>query len=216
MIITNTYHEPVVDSSLILLDLSYNTQSNIRFTDIIFRDEEMDLINIQDIDGPYNGTITILDTTNNINPGYKTLQYTPNDGFLGMDYVFFTVVSNNARDPNTNDLTDLSGSNPNRGYIKFNIFRSVSDTVTEIEEVESVVDEVIEDDEGEEEICPCPKEVYKPMVTATVDPRITLANWVSTRARNLYAYPKKRTIVSQSSEEVKVQNARKILKIKNF
>ena len=150
LIITNTYHEPVVDSSLILLDLSYNTQSNIRFTDIIFRDEEMDLINIQDIDGPYNGTITILDTTNNINPGYKTLQYTPNDGFLGMDYVFFTVVSNNARDPNTNDLTDLSGSNPNRGYIKFNIFRSVSDTVTEIEEVESVVDEVIEDDEGEE------------------------------------------------------------------
>ena len=130
--------------------------------------------------------------------------------------MFFTVLSNNARDPNTNDLTDLSGSNPNRGYIKFNIFRSVSDTVTEIEEVESVVDEVIEDDEGEEKICPCPKEVYKPMVTATVDPRITLASWVSTRARNLYAYPKKRTIVSQSSEEVKVQNARKILKIKNF
>ena len=26
------------------------------------------------------------------------------------------------------------------------------------------------------EICPCPKEVYKPMVTATVDPRITLVN----------------------------------------
>ena len=55
------------------------------------------------------------------------------------------------------------------------------------------------------------------MVTATVDPRITLASWVSSRARNLYDYPKKQTIVSQSSEEVKVQNAKKkILKIKNF
>ena len=144
-----------------MLDLSYNSYSNVKFTDIILRDEEMDLINIQDIDGPYNGSITILDAINSINPGYKTLQYTPNDGFLGMDYVFFTVVSNNARDPNTNNLTGQSGANPNRGYIKYNIFRSVSDTVTEIEEVEIVVDEVIEDDEEVDEICPCPKEVYK-------------------------------------------------------
>lgn len=215
--ITNTYNEPVIDSSLIMLDLSYNASSNVRFTDVIFRDEEMDLINIQDIDGPYNGSITILERINTVNPGYKTLQYTPNDGFLGMDYVFFTVVTNNARDQETNNLTGLPGTTPNRGYLKFHVFRSVSDAESVIDEVETVVDEEIEEDEDEEEeICPCPKEVYKPMVTATVDPRITLANWVSSRARNLYAYPKKQTIITQSSEEVKVQNARKIVKIKNF
>ena len=33
-----------------MLDLSYNSYSNVKFTDIILRDEEMDLINIQDID----------------------------------------------------------------------------------------------------------------------------------------------------------------------
>ena len=54
------------------------------------------------------------------------------------------------------------------------------------------------------------------MVTATVDPRSTLADWVSSRARNLYAYPKKVIVVTQSNEERKTQVARKVLKIKNF
>ena len=54
-----------------MLDLSNNASSNVRFTDVIFRDEEMDLINIQDIDGPYNGSITILERTNTVNPDIK-------------------------------------------------------------------------------------------------------------------------------------------------
>ena len=89
-----------------------------------------------------------------------------------------------------------------------------SDIISVIDDISD--DGIIDDDEVGEEICPCPKETYKPFVTATVDPRSTLADWVSSRARNLYAYPKKVIVVTQSNEERKTQVARKVLKIKNF
>ena len=216
--ITNTYQEPVIESSMVTLDL--NTNIKVRFSDIILRDETMELINISSIRGPYNGSYTILDSTNNIHPGYKILQYTPNPNYLGMDYIFFTATTDKARTP-IGDLIvpDVSGSNPSDGYIKFMIVSSTDDSQSDIISViDDIIsdDGIIDDDEVGEEICPCPKETYKPFVTATVEPRSTLADWVSSRARNLYAYPKKVVVVTQSNEERKTQVARKVLKIKNF
>ena len=39
-----------------------------------------------------NGSITILKAIKYINPGYKTLQYTPNDGFLEWICFFYSSV----------------------------------------------------------------------------------------------------------------------------
>ena len=212
--VTNTYHEPIIINSTNTINTSDNNSVIIRFTDIIQRDESMDLIEMESFSGPYSGSMNIIESENSSPVGYKSIEYTPDSDFVGTDYISFTIHSKNTRDQNTNQLTNTEGQNISRGYIRFIV--TSSDIVEEPEpepeseeEENEIVEEVIE-------IRPCPKEIYKPMVTATVDPRSTLADWVSQRARYLHYFPKKQLIITRNDKDKKDQISRKVAKIKIF
>ena len=50
--VTNTYHEPIIINSTNTINTSDNNSVIIRFTDIIQRDESMDLIEMESFSGP--------------------------------------------------------------------------------------------------------------------------------------------------------------------
>ena len=127
--VTNTYHEPIIINSTNTINTSDNNSVIIRFTDIIQRDESMDLIEMESFSGPYSGSMNIIESENSSPVGYKSIEYTPDSDFVGTDYISFTIHSKNT-DQNTNQLTNTEGQNISRGYIRFIV--TSSDIVEEL------------------------------------------------------------------------------------